>query len=190
MPRILWNSAAPAVTAFGIALSLVGCGGSSTPAVQGSTVAAASAAGKTSAPAGVRSKFAASRASLGTLRKLEDRACTRLVDQLAKLPALSSKAAFVTLLDRESKDLATFNATIYRLSAPPADAANYKHFVDANEGALDLFRRLRPYLVGTNTNKSAAQLLMERAAVADRDAKTYAHRLRLSACATGQRHRG
>ena len=138
----------------------------------------------------IRTDFAARGASLVTLRRLEDRACTRLVDELVTSRTASSGATLKHFLDREIADLDRFDATVYKLSAPPARAVDYRHFVYANEGALDLFRKLEPYLVGNRTNTARAVQLMERASVADHDAAKYGHRLRLSACATGQMHRG
>ena len=113
------------------------------------------------------------------------------MDRLAAAHALlQSSSGFKGFLEAEISAVARFNAVIYRSSAPRANAADYRHFVYANEGALDLLRRLEPYLLGTRKNKRAAVDLMERAAMADRDAAKYGQRLRLSACATGQTHRG
>lgn len=183
------GAAALASAALGIVLGLAGCGGSAAIAPQASAVSTTNPR-TTSTAARIRTNFASPDASLAGLRRLENRACTKLVDRLVELPKLSSSVGLRGFLDHEISDLVRFNATIYRLSAPPANAAGYRHFVYANEGALDLFRRLEPYLVGASRNKAWAEQLMERAAVADRDARTYGRRLRLSACATGQLHHG
>lgn len=178
-----------ALAGLGIVLGLAGCGGSAAISPQASTISTTNSHTSSTA-ARIRTNFASRDASLPGLRRLETRACAQLVDRLVELPKLNSSVGFRGFLDREISDLARFNATIYSLSAPPANAASYRHFVYANEGALDLFRRLEPYLAGASRNKARAQQLMERAAVADRDARTYGRRLRLSACATGQLHHG
>ena len=179
-------------------LAIAGCGRSAAPARQAPVTTATTAFTSSSpvrtsvarASGSIRTNFGAANASLANLRTLENRACRRLVDELVTLPGLSAELTFKALLDREIMYLARFNATIYALSAPPSRAADYHHFVYANEGALYLFRRLVPYLVGADRNKAQAEQLMERGAVADRDARRYGRRLRLSACATGQMHRG
>ena len=178
------------VVIVGTALLVAACGGSSLPATSRSRLGAANTH-TAAAPVRLRTNFAAAGLTLVRLRHVEDLACTRFVDRLVVAHSLlQSSSGFKGFLDAEIAAVARFNAVIYRSSAPRADAADYKHFVYANEGALDLLRKLEPYLLGTSKNKSATAALMERAAVADRDAAKYGHRLGLSACATGQKHRG
>lgn len=173
-----------------LAVGLASCGGSS-PAPSGAT-ATTDTLGAHTPPARprIRTNFAAVGVSLATLRMRENRACTKLVDRLRTLPELMATSGFKAVLDHEISYLAKFNRTIYKLSAPLSSAAAYRRFVYANEGALDLFRRLEPYFLGARKGSMRAERLMERGSVADRDAARYGRRLGLSACATGQMHRG
>jgi hypothetical protein len=163
-----------------VALSVSGCGQSVTTSAAPPTIAAASA----------RHSFAGGR----SLSTDENHLCSVLVDNLSKLPSLAlspasnSGQAFARSYRLEVHYLARFVTGLRALRPPNAEAAKFASFVEGNEYALGVFRRLLPYILSNHLKQAVP--LMRRGAIADSELRVLARELNLSACATGQAHSG